>query len=253
MADDLEVKQVAEANDVNMDYRKMKETHEKTGYREGVGSGRDAHLQQGFNEGFTHGATGSKEWGKLRGALSALRSIASSKSVQDSNQRIMTEIADLLTQVVQMETIALNPKIMQNNLEIKLNQNYKFSQYSERINYEFNNHQRAWPEEHAKDGKFIGNELLSAFQTLNMKDTSSGVEDVRGDSETMIIVKKAIKGSDLPESDTVVCAESHEQSDSLQLLPNTTSDDLEKLWARTFSLAEEIGISNKILLFVKSM
>ena len=29
MADDLEVKQVAEANDVNMDYRKMKQTHEK--------------------------------------------------------------------------------------------------------------------------------------------------------------------------------------------------------------------------------
>lgn len=41
----------------------------KAGYREGLDSGKEANLQQGFNQGFIYGANMSREWGKLRGVL----------------------------------------------------------------------------------------------------------------------------------------------------------------------------------------
>lgn len=41
----------------------------EAGYREGLESGNEASLQQGFNQGFIYGANLSREWGKLRGVL----------------------------------------------------------------------------------------------------------------------------------------------------------------------------------------
>ena len=52
----------------------------KAGYREGITAGKEAHLQQGFDEGFAQtGAPFGREIGMLRGAASALLSLLTSK------------------------------------------------------------------------------------------------------------------------------------------------------------------------------
>jgi flagellar biosynthesis/type III secretory pathway protein FliH len=47
-----------------------------SGYREGLEQGKHHTVQRGFNEGFADGTTQGFEWGKARGALSALHALA---------------------------------------------------------------------------------------------------------------------------------------------------------------------------------
>lgn len=245
MADEHDI---LDAHEENMDYRKMKQIHELAGYREGLESGKEAHLQQGFNEGFSHGVVISKEWGKLRGTLSALISIASLKSDQDSDQRTVAKMADLLTQVTQMEMVALNPQTMKNILDNKLTQKNTGLQGSEGL-VESSDFQNAKVTKHNKimsDGYFDGNELVSAFQTLHThnRDRCYEVDKLKQHSTT--VTHEKVEGSNTTEADASGHEESLKQGASFAL-----PADLEQLWSWTFSLAEEIGIDCKNILLVK--
>lgn len=179
---------------------------------------------------------------------SALISLASSKSTQGSNPNIMAEIMDLLSKVTEMERNALNPHAMQHTLENKLlNQNSSCQQSSE-VRNEPNDDQIVSKRNYTRKRQVDSNELASAFEMLHTQDITNGVRDVEVDSEEIEVRTDTRGGSML---DTVMHAASDERTASLES-PKTVTKDLESLWSRTSSLAEEIGISSQKILLVKN-
>ena len=168
--------------------------------------------------------------------------------MQGSNPNIMAEIMDLLSKVTEMERNALNPHTMQHTLENKLlNQNSSCLQSSE-VRNEPNDYQIVSKRNYTRERQVDSNELASAFEMLHTQDTTNGVQDLEVDSEEIEVRTDTRGGSML---DTVMHAASDECSASLES-PKTLTKDLENLWSRTSSLAEEIGISSQKILLVKN-
>lgn len=239
MAEGQEEIHVGEDEADDMDYRKMKQTHEKVGYREGLESGKEANLQQGFNQGFIYGANMAREWGKLRGVLSALMSFASSKSAHDISPQITAEIIDLFALISQMEKHTLDAQAMQDALENKVNQ------LSLELRAESFKHQKAAMSNNTEEG----NELSSAFQMLHTQDRQKGVGNLGVQSET--IEDRVETKSDLINTALPVVS-SHSTSGSLEV-SETVLSEVETLWPRIVSLAEKIGVNGQKILSVKTI
>lgn len=241
MAEGQEEIHVGEDEADDMDYRKMKQSHETAGYREGLDSGKEANLQQGFNQGFIYGANMSREWGKLRGVLSALMSFVSSKSAHDISPQITAEIIDLFALVSQMEKHTLDAQAMQDALENKMNQ----AQRSLELRTEsFKQHKAAFSNNTEEDNK-----LSSAFQMLHTQDRQEGIGDFRVQSEK---TKDRVETrSDLINTALPVVS-SYSTSGSLEV-SETVLSEVETLWSRIFSLAEKIGFNEQKLLSVKNI
>ena len=168
--------------------------------------------------------------------------------MQGSNPNIMAEIMDLLSKVTEMEGNALNPHTMQHSLENKLlNQNSSCLQSSEARNKP-NDYQIVSERNYTKERQVDSNELASAFEMLHTQDTTNGVQDLEVDSEEIGVRTDTRGGSVL---DTDMHAASDECSASLES-PKSVTKDLENLWSRMSSLAEEIGISSQKILLVKN-
>ena len=167
-----------------------------------------------------------------------------SQSIQDSNPNIMTEMTSLLTQITQMERNALGSEAMQQTLKHKLNQTPCLQPFEVRCKP--NDYQPAMERGFTKDGQADGNDLASVFELLHTQDTCNGIREF--DSWTL---QHGIQTSSGTILDTVMHEESDEKRDSLELF-KTLSEDLEKLWSKTFSLAEEIGIGSQKMLLVKN-
>lgn len=244
MAEGQEEIHVGEDEADDMDYRKMKQTHETVGYREGLESGKEANLQQGFNQGFIYGANMSKEWGKLRGVLSALMSFASSKSAHDISPQITAEIIDLFALISQMEKHTLDAQAMQDALENKMNQ-HSLARNSLELRAESFKHQKAAMSNNTEEG----NELSSAFQMLHTQDRQKGVGNLGVQSET--IEDRVETKSDLINTALPVVS-SHSTSGSLEV-SETVLSEVETLWPRIVSLAEKIGVNGQKILSVKTI
>jgi len=210
----------------------------KAGYREGEESGNEAHLQRGFNHGFVFGASVAREWGKLRGAVSALMSLVISKSLQDTNANIMAEITELFTQVTQMETSSLDTQTMQQTLENRMT-----------VKNELTSYQRSSKRNNIREEKVDGDKLASAFRMLHTEDTTNRHTEVEVNCETNKEKMETNGATGFPNTGTQVMSE--ECNVSLGT-PKIVNEDLELLWSRTFELAENIGIGRQKLLLVKN-
>ena len=169
--------------------------------------------------------------------------------MQDSNPKIIAEITDLLSQVTQMDKNALNPQTLQHTLERKLlNQNSSRLQPPE-VRNEPKDYQVTSKRNYNTERQVDGNELASAFEMLQTQDTTNGVEDLEVDSEEIEVRTDTRGGSIL---DTVMHAVSDDECSASLESHKTVPKDLENLWSRTSSLAEEIGISSQKILFVKN-
>lgn len=177
---------------------------------------------------------------------SALISLVISQSIQDSNPNIVTEMTSLLTQITQRERNSLGSEAMQQTLKHKLNQT-AYSQPFE-VRCKLNDYQRAMERGFTKDRQADGNDLASVFELLHTQDTCNGIREFEVHSQTL---EHRIQTSGGIVLDTVMHEESDERKDSLELF-ETLSEDLEKLWSKTFSLAEKIGIGSQKMLLVKN-
>ncbi|KAL9968452.1 hypothetical protein ACROYT_G026829 [Oculina patagonica] len=240
MADEQE--EIWGANEAEMDFRKMKQTHEVAGYREGLESGKETNLQQGFNQGFIYGANISREWGKLRGVLSALMSFASAKSIHDLNPNVTAEITELLALVSQMEKHALDIQAMQCALESRMNQTQHSLEPLEVKTEPVNHHKALTSSDEHK--------LSSAFEMLHIQDKTKDTRDLTVKCKTT--EKKVETRSDL--MDTAMPALTSHSGGTLEAtrtVPVIT--ELENLWSRIVSVADKIGLSSQKILLVKNI
>ena len=169
---------------------------------------------------------------------SALTSFVSSKYVQDLNPNIAAEITELVALVNQMEKHALDAQAMQYTLENRMNQ----GQYSlEPLDV---NHPKRTNSSNTEEEQ----ELSSVFETLHTQDRDNGTGDLRVKCETVedgVEARRDVMDMAMP-STSSNCNSPLEAS-------KTELNEMEKLWSRTISLADRIGLNKQKILLVKHL
>ncbi|XP_022803462.1 uncharacterized protein LOC111340812 isoform X1 [Stylophora pistillata] len=218
----------------------------RAGYREGMESGKEASLQQGFNEGFIFGASVSREWAKLRGVLSALMLFASSNYVQDPHPNITNEITELLAVVCQMEKEALSAQTMQDPILDQMNPQGQCSLKSSETGGASLTHHKVG----TMNRTVNEHELLAAFEMLGTQDgiTNGIIKDLRSRCKQ----SKDSEGEGCSQ-DSVMPEKSFNCNQPLVETSKIKRNDMEHLWTKIVSLADRIGVNKQKTLDLKNI
>ncbi|OAV96902.1 hypothetical protein PTTG_26182 [Puccinia triticina 1-1 BBBD Race 1] len=81
-----------------VEYTRLAEQFHTTGYREGIHKGKDAAIQEGFNNGFAAGAQRGKRLGSLRGRASATLNILLKHMEEDARVHRVRQLIRELNQ-----------------------------------------------------------------------------------------------------------------------------------------------------------